>query len=125
MKLWFRRILNLSLYLVFCFLAGSGLLLEFRLPPGSRGGRGLSMLDMGRHDWGELHLYAGLLFLALIVVHIIMSWGWLKRVAANRQLWPIILGLLMGLGILGWFLTSPVDSDSGYRGENGRHYDER
>lgn len=124
MKLWFRRILNLTLYLVFCFLAGSGLLLEFRLPPGSRGGRGLSMLDMGRHEWGDLHLYAGLLFLALVIVHLIMSWGWLKRVAANRRIWPIILGLLMGLGILGWFLTSPVDSDTGNRGENRRYYDE-
>ena len=124
MKLWFRRILNLFLYLVFCFLAGSGLLLELRLPPGSRGGQGLSMLGMGRHDWGELHLWAGLTFLSLVIVHIIMSWGWLKRVAANRNLWPLILGLALGLGVLGWFLTAPVDSDSSYR-EGKRRYEQR
>ena len=124
MKLWFRRVLNLFLYLVFCFLAGSGLLLELRLPPGSRGGQGLSMLGMGRHDWGELHLWAGLTFLSLVILHIIMSWGWLKRVAANRNIWPIILGLLLGLGVLGWFLTMPVDSNSGY-GEGRYRYEQR
>lgn len=108
MKLWFRRILNLLLYLVFCFLAGSGLLLAYRLPPGSRGGRGMSLLDMGRHDWGDIHLYTGLFFLALVIFHLVMSWGWLKRIAADQRIWPIILGLFLGLGLIGSFLTIPV-----------------
>ena len=36
------RINNILLYLGFAFLAGTGLMLVFRLPPGNRGGKGLS-----------------------------------------------------------------------------------
>ena len=108
MKHGFRRIVNLLLYLVFCFLFGTGLLLTYRLPPGSRGGHGLQALGMGRHDWGDLHFYAGWLFLALVVIHLVLSWGWLMRVAADRRLWPVLAGLLAGLGLIAWILSVPV-----------------
>jgi len=49
------RLLNALLWLVFCAMAGTGLLLAFRLPSGSRGGRGLSALGMARHEWGDWH----------------------------------------------------------------------
>ena len=117
-KIWIRRIVNLLLYLCFCFIAGSGLLIEFKLVPGSQGGQGLSALGMSRHEWGDLHFYVSLAFIALIIIHIVLSWGWLKRIAANRRLWPVVLGLLTGIGIIASIYFQPIDKRGGGRGHD-------
>ena len=61
------RILNLLLWLAFCALAGTGILLAFDLPPGSRGVAGPFALDLTRHEWGAWHTWIGYAFLALII----------------------------------------------------------
>lgn len=120
-KVWYRRVLNLLLYLSFCFIVGTGLLLEFKLVPGGQGGRGLTALGMSRHEWAEWHFYISLFFVLLVIIHLILSWGWLKRVAANKRLWPVILGLLVGLGMIAAIYFQPIEE----RGEKGRgHYSE-
>ncbi len=53
MKLTIRRFLNLILYLSFCVMIGTGLMMGYRIVPGSRGGRGLEVLGWNRHQWGE------------------------------------------------------------------------
>jgi hypothetical protein len=115
-KTWLRRIVDLGLYLSFCFIVGSGLLIQFKLVPGSQGGRGLSVMGMGRHDWGELHFYVGLLFMAFVIVHLILSWGWLVRVAASKKLWPILLGIGLGLFLIAGIYFQPVERN--VHGEN-------
>jgi hypothetical protein len=42
-------------------LVSTGLLMRFVLPPGSRGGAGLSLWGWTRHDWGDFHFYAAAL----------------------------------------------------------------
>ena len=59
------RLNNILLYLGFSFLLGTGLLLVFRLPPGSRGGHGLTMLGLSRHEWGDLHYWVALGMVAI------------------------------------------------------------
>lgn len=108
-KVWLRRILNLLLYLSFCFIVGTGLLIQYKLLPGSEGGHGLSALGMGRHDWGDLHFYVSLAFIAFIILHIVLSWGWLKRVAANKQVWAVLLGLGVGVVLIGSIFFLPID----------------
>ena len=56
------------LWLVFCAMAGTGLLLAFRLPPGFRGGAGLAVMGWTRHQWGDLHTWLSYAFLGLIAV---------------------------------------------------------
>ena len=120
-KVWYRRVLNLLLYLSFCFIVGTGLLLEFKLVPGGQGGRGLTALGMSRHEWAEWHFYVSLFFVLLVIIHLILSWGWLKRVAANKRLWPVILGLLVGLGMIAAIYFQPIEEQGG----KGRgHYSE-
>lgn len=92
------RLLNFSLWLSFCAMAGTGLLLAFRMPPGSRGGRGLEALGLGRHDWGDLHTWISYVFMATTVLHLALHWRWLWQVAARRRPWPIVAGF--GLGVL-------------------------
>lgn len=109
MKLLIRRVLNLLLYLSFCFMIGSGLLLAYRLVPGRRGGQGLEMLGWSRHDWGDLHTWIAYFFMALIVVHLAMSWTWLVKCAAQGRFWRLVIGLLAGLAIIAAFLLLPVE----------------
>ena len=46
MKNLIHRVLNLLLYIAFCAMVGTGLLMAYRLPPGNRGGR---WIDSPRH----------------------------------------------------------------------------
>jgi hypothetical protein len=94
---WLIRVCNLSLYLAFCAAAGSGLVMEYRLPRG-RSHRGLELLGLDRHEWGTLHFYLSFTTLALVVLHLALHWAWLKKVAAQARLWPLVVGL--GLGLL-------------------------
>jgi hypothetical protein len=98
------RALNLALWLVFCGLAGTGLLLAWRLPPGSQGGRGLSVLGMDRHDWGLWHHWIGYAFMALILWHVLLHWRWLWQFACRRRSLALGVGLgaglILGLGLL-------------------------
>jgi hypothetical protein len=70
-------------------LACTGFIMRFILPPGSggrgfRGGRDVAqeqireLWGMSRHEWGTIHFYLALLFVFLMIVHIILHWGWIK-----------------------------------------------
>ena len=71
-------------------LASTGFIMKFILPPGT-GGRGRllhggpggehikQLWSMTRHEWGGIHFYLALLFVILMVLHIILHWGWLKN----------------------------------------------
>lgn len=108
------RICNAALWLVLCGLAGTGLLLSFRLPPGSRGGRGLSALGWGRHDWGDLHTWLAYGFLALMVLHLVLHWRWFWQIAARKRSWPLLAGFGAGLALVLVIVCLPVrDDDEG------------
>lgn len=110
------RVLNALLWLVFCGLAGTGLLLAFRLPPGSRGGRGLSAMGWDRHEWGDVHTWLAYAFLGLVAAHLALHWRWLWQVAAKRRSWPLLLGIGAGLAMIVWLVCQPVEQ----RGRHGR-----
>jgi len=106
------RILNLLLWLSFCAMTGTGLLLAFRLPPGSEGGRGLSALGLGRHEWGDLHTWISYVFIASIVMHLAIHWRWLWQVAARKRTWPMLAGIGLGLVLILALIFQPVTGKS-------------
>ncbi len=71
-------------------MACTGFIMKYVLPPGT-GGLGCQLSggcgrehikelwSMTRHEWGRIHYCLALLFLALIVVHIILHWSWIKN----------------------------------------------
>lgn len=67
--------LDVATALVFCAMAGSGVLLEFVLV--HRGGG--TWLGWSRHDWGEVHFWLGLALLGLVVVHLVQHRLWIGR----------------------------------------------
>ena len=115
-----NRLLNLLLWMATCAMAGTGLLLAFRLPPGSRGGRGLSALGMDRHEWGEWHMWTGYAFLAMIVIHLAIHWRWFWQVAARRRSWPLLAGIGAGVALALWLALQPVAREPEERGRGGR-----
>lgn len=91
------RITNLALYLSFCVLIGTGALLTWKLVPGSRGGHGLRVLDMNRHEWGDIHFWAGIVCLVATIAHMALNWAWLKKIASSGHFWRLGAGLGLGL----------------------------
>ena len=107
------RATNLILYLSFCALLGTGSLLTWKLVPGSRGGRGLQVLDMGRHDWGDIHFWCGVAFLVATVVHLLLNWQWLKKIATSGHFWRLVAGLGVGFAIIFGIYFLPMTANQG------------
>ncbi|MBW7905805.1 MAG: DUF4405 domain-containing protein [Phycisphaerae bacterium] len=62
--------------LVMLSMIATGLLIRYVLPPGSRGGSGLSLWGWTRHDWGDLHFWLAVSLGALLLVHVALHWSW-------------------------------------------------
>lgn len=110
---WIPRVSNLLLWLLFCIMAGTGLLLAYRLPPGSRGGKGLSSLGWTRHDWGGLHQWISFAFLVLVIAHMFLHWRWFWQVACRKRAWPLLVGIFAGLVLLFGIFCLPVERVAG------------
>jgi len=108
-----HRVLNLGLYLVFCFMVGTGLLLEYRLIPGGEGGHGLTALGLSRHEWGDWHFWLGVTFLIFVILHLWMNRAWLVKIAARSKNWPLVAGLIAGIILTLSFLALPIERKSG------------
>jgi hypothetical protein len=114
-------------------MTATGLLLRFVLPPGSRGGQGLRLWNMTRHDWGDLHFWLALALLLIALVHVALHWTWVctllarwtTRTArplapslARRTLAGVAVLALCGLAVsgflwLGHAQTRPAPTDVG------------
>jgi len=75
-------------------LAATGAILKWVLPPGSGyghgAGRGLGnrlnrgagpeeLLGMTRHEWGEVHFYIAASLIAVLAIHLVLHWSWIKN----------------------------------------------
>lgn len=102
-----NRVLNLALLFESAFLLGSGWALAERLPHGRRG-QNLLLLGLDRHDWRELHTWAGYAIAALVVIHLLLHIPWLRQVAARTRTWPLVTGLGAALAGIALFVFAPV-----------------
>ena len=106
-----NRVLNLALYLILCFMIATGVVMWLRLPPmhgRHRGGDANTLLGLTRHEWGDWHLYAGLAFIAMCAVHLLMNWTWMMKIAASKHAWRVWAGIAVGAGIIAFFLIIPL-----------------
>jgi len=87
-------IIDALLLLCLAAISGTGLLIKYVLVPGYQRwdiyGRNVSLFfwEMDRHQWGTIHLIIGMVFIALIVLHVVMHWqmivGIYRRLIPNR-----------------------------------------
>lgn len=101
-------VLNLALFLAGLFLAGTGVLLAWRLPHGRGAGMRFSFLGLDRHEWGELHLWLGVAMAAGVLLHLGLHWRWIWRVAAHQHRTVVLSLGLLTVAVLGFFACYPV-----------------
>lgn len=107
-RMTITRALNFLLWISFCAMSGTGLLLAYRLPPGSQGGRGLTALGWDRHEWGNLHTWISYCFILAILVHLALHWRWLWQVAARKRSRPMWLGIGFGVILMVLLVIQPI-----------------
>ena len=87
-------VIDALLLLCVAAILGIGLLIKYILVPGYQRweiyGRNVSLFLWGldRHRWGTIHLIIGLVFLALLVLHVALHWdmivGIYRKLIPNR-----------------------------------------
>jgi hypothetical protein len=104
-----KKLTDLVLFLSACMLTGTGLLLAYRLPHGQGHAGRVLFLGYGRHEWGDIHTWLAYVAIFLVVVHLLLNWTWLVKVAASKHLWRLAAGFVVGFSIVGVFLLTPVE----------------
>lgn len=85
-------IVDLISFIDLLALACTGFIIKYILPPGSGGGHGYgyrggrgpleeqikTLWSMTRHEWGNVHFYFSVAFIALMLLHLVLHWTWIK-----------------------------------------------
>jgi hypothetical protein len=72
-----NAVVDTAMLIVFVPSLVSALVLYFALPSGGRGGG--VFLSVQRSTWSTLHDYTGLLFIALLVLHLVLHYRYLRH----------------------------------------------
>lgn len=103
-------------YLAFWVLVSTGIMMKYILLPGSRRGAGspTSLMGLDRHDWGNVHFWASVIFVVTVLIHIVLHWSWITgmfkkflsvrswRVVVPALVFPVAIAFLPLMGIRGF-----------------------
>lgn len=103
-----KMIVDLLMFVAIALTSISGYLIKVVI----RRSTGInSFLGLGRHGWREVHLWAGIVVVMLLAVHIYQHWGmidaWFGKHLPHRMARMavyVVLALLLAATILPWFL---------------------
>ena len=124
-RLNINAVLDAAALAVFALLGSSGLVLRYLLPPGSGrlvtqgvGNRALErpvtlLWGMTRHQWGDIHFWLAVAFLAIIACHLALHWRWMVCIVKGNADKPPRLRLaaaLLGLSLLAAVSAAPFFS---------------
>lgn len=102
-----KYLVDTLMFLCVLGAAGIGLMMGFVIPEGSAA-KSASKFFLGihRHQWGNIHLFLSIAFTALLVVHLVLSWSWVKGKAGQifGKAWKAALGLTLLAAFLVPFL---------------------
>lgn len=82
-KIKINYFIDILMIFLFLIVAGSGIVLYFFLPSGERRAGWRSFLGIPRHSFSDIHELAGLLFLFLLLIHIILHLKWIVEMTKN------------------------------------------
>jgi len=92
-KTWKNFWTDAVMFVQILALSATGIILKWVLPPGSGHGLGHghghghelndgtgpeTLLGLGRHDWGDVHFWIAVSLVAILVLHVILHWTWVK-----------------------------------------------
>ncbi len=66
----------------FVLLTATGVLMRYVLPPGS--GRSTTIWTLDRHEWGSIHFWIAIVFLAVLAFHLFLHWRWIATLMSGR-----------------------------------------
>ena len=66
-------IVDVIAFSCFVYLAATGVLIRYVLPPGS--GHFSTIWGLDRHEWGSVHFWTAIVLLCTIAVHLILHWS--------------------------------------------------
>ena len=110
----------------FVLLTATGVLMRYVLPPGS--GRSTTIWTLDRHEWGSVHFWIAIAFLAVLAFHLFLHWRWIMTLMSGRPregsgarlaLGTVGLTALLALAIAPFL--SPVERTGGALHTAGSH----
>ncbi|MBM3285331.1 MAG: DUF4405 domain-containing protein [Candidatus Aminicenantes bacterium] len=74
-----KYLVDTLLFICMVGIAFIGLLMGLVLPKGPGVQESAKyFLGLHRHQWGNIHFYLSLAFVVLVIIHLIVSWSWIK-----------------------------------------------
>ncbi len=113
-KIYVKKYVDLLLYFSLSFITATGLLMEYRLVPGSKGGRGLSLFGLSRHEWGEWHFYASCVMVAMVCIHLFLNFRFIKAIISNQNTLKLLTMALPALVLILIFMLTPLEKGGGH-----------
>jgi|Deesub1362B_J571_1020462.scaffolds.fasta_scaffold00042_81 hypothetical protein len=98
-----KYLIDTLLFICLVGIALIGLFLGLVIPKGPAVAESSKyFLGLHRHQWGNIHFYLSLGFICLVVIHLILSWSWIKGKAHQmfKKAWPLVLVGTMVVAIL-------------------------
>ena len=109
-------IVDVVAFIGFVVLTTTGVLMRYILPPGS--GHYSTVLNLDRHEWGDIHFWISVVFFSVLILHLVLHWRWIVSVITGRTREGS--GFRAGLGVVGLLavvaltifpLLSPVERE--------------
>jgi hypothetical protein len=77
-KVKINYLVDIVAFVSFLVTAITGLVIMIFLPPAEgRGGIHNYLFGYGRHDWGAIHDWAGVVMIIAALIHIALHWNWI------------------------------------------------
>jgi len=104
-KTTWKYLVDTLLFISVTGIAFIGILMAFFLAEGPTSQARESekyFLSLHRHQWGNIHLYLSLAFIALLVFHLILEWSWIKGKTRKlfKKAWVPILVFIAALSLI-------------------------
>ncbi|MGI9227803.1 MAG: DUF4405 domain-containing protein [Gammaproteobacteria bacterium] len=97
-------LIDIAAFISFIFVVSTGVLMRYVLPP--RSGQSIEILGMSRHEWGDIHFYITFIFLAILSIHLVLHWKFIRNMfharikeASNFRLMLGLVGLIAVLAL--------------------------
>jgi len=83
-KIKLNAIINLLGFVIFLISSFSGVVLWKIFPSGTgfQGGRNLipfEFFGFFKYEWSNIHIISSLIFVAIVFIHLILHWSWIKN----------------------------------------------
>ncbi len=126
-------IIDIVLFIVLALLIGLGFLIKYVLLSGVQSyevygsNYTFTWLGLTRHQWGTIHLFLGLAFFVLIILHIVLHWKAIKTMLCclvpTRQARIMLIIIIVAISLLCamfWVAVQPQATEGGLGGGRGQ-----